>query len=71
VRDAGASAEAASIVRAVIDMAQNMRFTVIAEGVETAQQAAFLREHGCDQAQGYFFGRPDYAAVAGEQLARA
>jgi diguanylate cyclase (GGDEF)-like protein/PAS domain S-box-containing protein len=52
VRDAGASAEAASIVRAVIDMAQNLRFTVIAEGVETEQQAAFLRKHGCNQAQG-------------------
>jgi diguanylate cyclase (GGDEF)-like protein/PAS domain S-box-containing protein len=71
VRDAGASAEAASIVRAVIDMAQNMRFTVIAEGVETEQQVAFLRQHGCDQAQGYFFGRPNRAEVAGEALPRA
>jgi diguanylate cyclase (GGDEF)-like protein len=71
VRDAGDSAEAASIVRAVIDMAQNMRFTVIAEGVETEQQVAFLREHGCDQAQGYFFGRPDAADVTGAQLAAA
>ncbi|MDH3320532.1 MAG: EAL domain-containing protein, partial [Betaproteobacteria bacterium] len=71
VRDAGASAEAASIVRAVIDMAQNMRFTVIAEGVETEQQVAFLRKHGCNQAQGYFFGRPNCAEVAGQELARA
>lgn len=70
VRDAGASAEAASIVRAVIDMAQNLRFTVIAEGVETEAQVAFLRKHGCNQAQGYFFGRPDSAAVAGALLAR-
>jgi diguanylate cyclase (GGDEF)-like protein/PAS domain S-box-containing protein len=71
VRDAGASAEAASIVRAVIDMAQNLRFTVIAEGVETEQQVAFLRKHGCNQAQGYFFGRPNSARVVGEDLPRA
>lgn len=71
VRDAGASAEAASIVRAVIDMAQNLRFTVIAEGVETEQQVAFLRRHGCNQAQGYYFGRPDCAEVAGAHLPRA
>jgi diguanylate cyclase (GGDEF)-like protein/PAS domain S-box-containing protein len=71
VRDAGASAEAASIVRAVIDMAQNLRFTVIAEGVETEQQVAFLRKHGCNQAQGYFFGRPDCAEAAGALLERA
>jgi len=71
VRDAGASAEAASIVRAVIDMAQNLRFTVIAEGVETEQQVAFLRKHGCNQAQGYFFGRPASAQASGELLARA
>jgi diguanylate cyclase (GGDEF)-like protein len=71
VRDAGASAEAASIVRAVIDMAQNLRFTVIAEGVETEEQVAFLRRHGCNQAQGYFFGRPDSADAIGARLPRA
>lgn len=71
VRDAGASAEAASIVRAVIDMAQNLRFTVIAEGVETEQQVAFLRKHGCNQAQGYFFGRPASAQQTAALLARA
>ena len=71
VRDAGASAEAASIVRAVIDMAQNMRFTVIAEGVETEEQVAFLRKHGCNQAQGYFFGKPASAGHTGALLARA
>ncbi len=71
VRDAGASAEAASIVRAVIDMAQNLRFTVIAEGVETEQQVAFLRKHGCNQAQGYFFGRPACADAIGALLPAA
>jgi len=65
VRDVDSSAESASIVRAIIDMAQNLHLTVIAEGVETEQQAAFLRRHGCEQAQGYYFGRP----VAPEQIA--
>ena len=58
VRDAVTNAESASIVRAVIDMAHNLRFTVVAEGVETAQQVAFLRQHDCDQAQGYHYARP-------------
>ena len=70
VRDAETSAEATSIVRAVIDMAQNLRLTVIAEGVETEQQAAFLRRHGCDQAQGYFYGRPVPAEEISSRLAR-
>ncbi|MGA8051347.1 MAG: PAS domain S-box protein [Burkholderiales bacterium] len=58
VRDAQTSSEAASIVRAVIDMAHNLGFTVVAEGVETAQQVAFLRSHGCDLGQGFLFARP-------------
>jgi diguanylate cyclase (GGDEF)-like protein/PAS domain S-box-containing protein len=71
VREIGTSKEAASIVRAVIDMAQNLHFTVIAEGVETQAQVEFLRQHGCEQAQGYHFGQPAAAAVAGELLAGA
>ncbi len=68
VRDAHTSVEAASIVRAIIDMAQNLRLTVIAEGVETEEQAAFLRRHGCDQAQGYYFGRPVAAEHINQRL---
>jgi diguanylate cyclase (GGDEF)-like protein/PAS domain S-box-containing protein len=71
VRDAGASAEASSIVRAVIDMAHNLRFTVVAEGVESEGHAAFLRRHGCDQAQGYYYGRPLPPSEMEWRLARA
>jgi len=44
-------------------MAHNLRFTVVAEGVETEQQVVFLRQHGCDQAQGFHYGLP---ACAGD-----
>ena len=71
VRDVVSSAEAASIVRAVIDMAHNLSFTVIAEGVETAEQMAFLKRHGCDLAQGYLFDRPMPASQLAERLRRA
>jgi EAL domain-containing protein (putative c-di-GMP-specific phosphodiesterase class I) len=71
VRDAVSSGEAASIVRAVIDMAHNLGFTVIAEGVESAEQMAFLKRHGCDLGQGYLFDRPMPAASLAERLRRA
>ena len=58
VRDAHTNPLSASIVRAVIDMAHNLNLIVIAEGVETEAQARLLRLFGCDQAQGYLFGRP-------------
>jgi EAL domain-containing protein (putative c-di-GMP-specific phosphodiesterase class I) len=71
VREAVSSGEAASIVRAVIDMAHNLNFTVIAEGVETQAQVAFLRRHGCDLGQGYLFDPPLAAVQLAERLRRA
>ena len=58
VREVHQAANAAAIVRAVIDMANNLGLLVVAEGVETEEQAAFLRRHGCHQGQGYLFSRP-------------
>ncbi|MBI4969016.1 MAG: PAS domain S-box protein [Rhodospirillales bacterium] len=46
------------IVRAIIWLAQTLGMTVVAEGVETAEELALLRELGCNYAQGYYFSRP-------------
>lgn len=67
VNDITHSADDAAIVRAIISLAHSLRLKVIAEGVETAQQLAFLRQHGCDQMQGYLFSRP-LTATAFEAL---
>jgi diguanylate cyclase (GGDEF)-like protein/PAS domain S-box-containing protein len=48
----------AAIVRAVLRLGQSLDIKVVAEGVETRSQAAYLRSHGCDFGQGYLFGRP-------------
>ena len=47
-----------TIVKAVIEMAHNLGLTVTAEGIETAEQQAWMHHLGCDSAQGYFFARP-------------
>ena len=48
----------AAIVRALLRLAADLRLDVIAEGVETAEQEAFLKEQGCRFAQGYRYARP-------------
>jgi len=58
VRDCLYDADDAAIVTAVISMAQSLRLKVVAEGVETAEQVAFLHERGCREMQGYFFSAP-------------
>ncbi|RPJ47222.1 MAG: EAL domain-containing protein [Betaproteobacteria bacterium] len=47
-----------SIAQAIIAMAHNLKFKVIAEGVENKQQFDFLREHGCNEIQGYYVSKP-------------
>jgi len=71
VNDLGVSAKSDSIVKAVIALAHGLNMTVVAEGVETALQLAFLRAFGCDQYQGYLYSRPRNAADVVEFLARA
>ena len=58
VKELGVSADDTAIVRAVIALARNLRLTVVAEGVETSEQLAFLRDSLCEQAQGYLISRP-------------
>jgi diguanylate cyclase (GGDEF)-like protein/PAS domain S-box-containing protein len=68
VQDVAINEDDAAIVRAVISMANALGIGVVAEGVETQEQHAFLRECGCDLVQGYLFGRPVDAAASLERL---
>lgn len=58
VGDVTVDSNDAAIVRAIVAMAQALRLTVVAEGVETAAQLDFVRQAGCAQIQGYLFSRP-------------
>jgi diguanylate cyclase (GGDEF)-like protein/PAS domain S-box-containing protein len=58
VRDVAGNTDDASIVSAVIGMGHNLKQRVIAEGVETHKQLAFLRTHQCDEGQGFLFSHP-------------
>jgi EAL domain-containing protein (putative c-di-GMP-specific phosphodiesterase class I) len=63
VRDLTVNPDDAAIVTTIIALAANLKLQVISEGVETQEQVAFLRQHGCHQMQGYFFSRPLPAAA--------
>ena len=61
-----AGSDDAIVVSAVISMGKSLKHRVIAEGVETLEQLAFLQAHGCDEGQGYYFSRP----VVAQQFAK-
>jgi diguanylate cyclase (GGDEF)-like protein/PAS domain S-box-containing protein len=58
VRDIPESLDSMEITASIIAMAKNLRLKVLAEGVETEDQLAFLQIHNCDACQGYLFGQP-------------
>jgi diguanylate cyclase len=64
VRDIATDADDASIVSAVISMGKSLQMRVVAEGVETREQRAFLQQQHCPEGQGYYFSRP----VASEEF---
>ncbi|MDX1810835.1 MAG: EAL domain-containing protein [Gammaproteobacteria bacterium] len=57
-----------AIVNTIISMGHNLKLKVIAEGVETREQAQILREMGCEYAQGYYFSRPIPAKSCAEYI---
>jgi diguanylate cyclase (GGDEF)-like protein/PAS domain S-box-containing protein len=73
IRDIPQDAEDKAITEAIIAMGKSLNLTVVAEGVETLEQQTFLREHACDEMQGYYFSRPvpdrDFAALLRRQSA--
>jgi EAL domain-containing protein (putative c-di-GMP-specific phosphodiesterase class I) len=52
------NAQAVSIMRAILALGRSLNIPVLAEGIETAEHLRFLRDEGCDEGQGYFWGKP-------------
>jgi EAL domain-containing protein (putative c-di-GMP-specific phosphodiesterase class I) len=62
IRDLATDVEDRSLTEAIISMGKALKLHLVAEGVETAVQEDFLRQHGCHAMQGYHFSRPIVAA---------
>ncbi|MEO6145853.1 MAG: EAL domain-containing protein [Sulfuriferula sp.] len=69
VRDITSDPDDAAIAATIVTLGHSLKLRVIAEGVETAEQLALLREMKCDEIQGYFFSKP-LVATELEQLLR-
>jgi EAL domain-containing protein (putative c-di-GMP-specific phosphodiesterase class I) len=68
ISDISGNSESAAIVGAVIALSKRLKMSTTAEGVETFEQLRCLEREGCDEAQGYYFGRPMPAADLTRQL---
>jgi diguanylate cyclase (GGDEF)-like protein len=68
IDDVASSESDRAVVKAIIALGQNLRLKVIAEGVETVEQVAFLRDNHCDEIQGYHVCRPIPASAVEEWL---
>jgi diguanylate cyclase (GGDEF)-like protein/PAS domain S-box-containing protein len=68
IRDIGINSDDAAITAAIISMAKSLNLKVIAEGVETEAQMVFLREHQCNEIQGYYYGKPATAVQVAAKL---
>ena len=75
VMNLGRNPQSAAIIRAVIGLGRGLEISIIAEGVETAEQLAFLAAEGCDGIQGYYLGRPapipTYSHLIGQAVAES
>jgi len=58
VHDVERNADAAAIIHAVVGLGQSLGMSTCAEGVETGEQLAYLREEGCTEVQGYYYSKP-------------
>jgi EAL domain-containing protein (putative c-di-GMP-specific phosphodiesterase class I) len=71
IRDIPQDPEDKAIAEAIIAMGKSLNLTVVAEGVETLEQHSFLREHECDEMQGYYFSKPIPSELFAQLLRRS
>ena len=67
VHEAEKNPTSQAIIQTIVSLSRLLNLTVVAEGVESSEQAEMLREAGCDQLQGYYFARPVGAAGIAER----